>query len=111
MFVIFLVKVHVDAEDDEDDENYVDCNRKTLIPGSRSKWAMGGKEEVGNQYVKEGGQGVAARNSPLLGAGEKKQDFSPPLQPISLTTKQSWSNTLIGGVGWSETVTTNLPPK
>ena len=55
MFVIFLVKVHVDAEDDE---NYVDCNRKTLIPGSRSKWAMGGKEEVGNQYVKEGGQGV-----------------------------------------------------
>ena len=40
------------------DENYVDCNRKTLIPGSRSKWAMGGKEEVGNQYVKEGGQGV-----------------------------------------------------
>ena len=27
------------------------CNRKTLIPGSRSKWAMGGKEEVGNQYV------------------------------------------------------------
>ena len=51
------------------------CNRKTLIPGSRSKWAMGGKEEVGNQYVKEGGQGVAARNSPLLGAGKKKQDF------------------------------------
>ena len=111
MFVIFLVKVHVDAEDDEDDENYVDCNRKTLIPGSRSKWAMGGKEEVGNQYVKEGGQGVAARNSPLLGAGKKKQDFSPPLQPISLTTKQSWSKTLIGGGGWSETVTTNLPPK
>ena len=87
MFVIFLVKVHVDAEDDE---NYVDCNRKTLIPGSRSKWAMGGKEEVGNQYVKERGQGVAIRNSPLLGAGKKKQDFSPPL--ISLTTKQSWSN-------------------
>ena len=44
----------------------------------------GREEEVGNQYVKEGGQGVAARNSPLLGAGKKKQDFSPPLQPISL---------------------------
>ena len=45
--------------------------------------------------------------------GKKKQDFSPPppLQPISLTTKQSWSKTLIGGGGWSETVTTNLPPK
>ena len=57
----------------------------------------GREEEVGNQYVKEGGQGVAARNSPLLGAGKKKQDFSPPLQPISLTTKQSWSKTLIGG--------------
>ena len=57
------------------------CNRKTLIPGSRSKWAMGGKEEVGNQYVKERGQGVAIRNSPLLGAGKKKQDFSPLLQP------------------------------
>ena len=53
----------------------------------------GREEEVGNQYVKEGGQGVAARNSPLLGAGKKKQDFSPLLQPISLTTKQSWSKT------------------
>ena len=50
----------------------------------------GREEEVGNQYVKEGARGVAARNSPLLGAGKKKQDFSPPLQPISLTTKQSW---------------------
>ena len=61
----------------------------------------GREEEVGNQYVKEGGQGVAARNSPLLGAGKKKQDFSPPLQPISLTTKQSWSTrtALIGGGG------------
>ena len=53
MFVIFLVKMHVDAEDDEDDENYVDCNRKTLIPGSRSKWAMGGLKREGKGWPPE----------------------------------------------------------
>ena len=39
-----------------------------------ANWVGDGRVEgeVGNQYVKEGGQGVAARNSPLLGGAARK---------------------------------------